>query len=204
MHGASVTQSEGAGNARAIMAPLHRLGWIFPAHVGIQEADADVVDAALALINCETRPANARLKVGDQLTSTRSGFASVTSGPSCLSSPMHVLASLLMETFKYLAGYPPHVLAKVQALIGEGRLGAMLNEKYGQLQLDAVLAGRDSDVARVGEAPESVGRRLVIYQQHGEPRLDGALPGEHVRGLAEVERSVAGRFPAAVASLSVA
>lgn len=37
-----------------------------------------------------------------------------------------------METFKYLAGYPPHVLGKVRALIGEGRLGTVLNDKYGQ------------------------------------------------------------------------
>ena len=33
---------------------------------------------------------------------------------------------------KYLAGYPPHVLARVQALIGQGRLGPMLEDKYGQ------------------------------------------------------------------------
>ncbi len=38
-----------------------------------------------------------------------------------------------MEPLKYLAGYPPHVLAKVQALIGQDRLGTMLNDKYGQL-----------------------------------------------------------------------
>lgn len=38
-----------------------------------------------------------------------------------------------MQALKYLAGYPPHVLAKVQALIDEGRLGAMLDARYGQL-----------------------------------------------------------------------
>ena len=38
-----------------------------------------------------------------------------------------------MEPLKYLSGYPPHVLAQVQALIGQGRLGPMLDEKYGQL-----------------------------------------------------------------------
>ena len=38
-----------------------------------------------------------------------------------------------MEPFKYLVGYPPHVLMQVHALIGEGRLGTMLNDKYGQL-----------------------------------------------------------------------
>ncbi|QSX78053.1 M48 metallopeptidase family protein [Agrilutibacter solisilvae] len=38
-----------------------------------------------------------------------------------------------MQPLKYLAGYPPHVLARVHALIEEGRLGAMLNERYGQL-----------------------------------------------------------------------
>jgi len=38
-----------------------------------------------------------------------------------------------MEPFKYLAGYPPHVLAKVHALIGQGRLGTILKEKYGEL-----------------------------------------------------------------------
>ena len=37
-----------------------------------------------------------------------------------------------MEPFKYLAGYPPHVLEKVQALIGQDRLGSVLNDKYGQ------------------------------------------------------------------------
>ena len=38
-----------------------------------------------------------------------------------------------METFKYLTGYPPHVLAKVQSLIEQGRLGTMLDDKYGEL-----------------------------------------------------------------------
>ncbi len=38
-----------------------------------------------------------------------------------------------MEPLKYLAGYPPHVLAKVQALIAQGRLGKMLADKYGEL-----------------------------------------------------------------------
>ena len=37
-----------------------------------------------------------------------------------------------MEPFKYLTGYPAHVLAKVHALIEQGRLGTVLNEKYGQ------------------------------------------------------------------------
>jgi predicted metal-dependent hydrolase len=37
-----------------------------------------------------------------------------------------------MEPFKYLAGYPPHVLAKVTALMEQGRLGTMLADKYGQ------------------------------------------------------------------------
>ena len=31
-----------------------------------------------------------------------------------------------MTPLKYLAGYPPHVLERVHALIAEGRLGAML------------------------------------------------------------------------------
>lgn len=38
-----------------------------------------------------------------------------------------------MESFKYLAGYPPHVLAQVRVLIEQGRLGTMLGEKYGEL-----------------------------------------------------------------------
>ncbi|MDQ3040600.1 MAG: DUF45 domain-containing protein [Pseudomonadota bacterium] len=37
-----------------------------------------------------------------------------------------------MDASKYLAGYPLHVIAKVHALIGEGRLGTMLGEKYSQ------------------------------------------------------------------------
>ena len=37
-----------------------------------------------------------------------------------------------METLKYLVGYPPHVLAKVRALIEQDRLGALLADKYGQ------------------------------------------------------------------------
>ncbi|MEO6155638.1 MAG: YgjP-like metallopeptidase domain-containing protein [Thermomonas sp.] len=37
-----------------------------------------------------------------------------------------------MEPLKYLAGYPPHVLAHVHALIGEDRLGRMLGDKYAQ------------------------------------------------------------------------
>ena len=37
-----------------------------------------------------------------------------------------------MQPLEYLAGYPPHVLARVQALIEQDRLGAILGEKYGQ------------------------------------------------------------------------
>ena len=37
-----------------------------------------------------------------------------------------------METLKYLIGYPPHVHTRVHALIEQGRLGAMLADKYGQ------------------------------------------------------------------------
>ena len=36
-----------------------------------------------------------------------------------------------METLKYLAGYPPHVLDQVRALIEQDRLGTMLQDKYG-------------------------------------------------------------------------
>ena len=38
-----------------------------------------------------------------------------------------------MEPFKYLVGYPPHVLAKVQAMIEQDRLGTLLADKYGEL-----------------------------------------------------------------------
>lgn len=38
-----------------------------------------------------------------------------------------------MESLKYLDGYPPHVVAKVRALIEQGRLGAVLNDRYGLL-----------------------------------------------------------------------
>jgi len=37
-----------------------------------------------------------------------------------------------MQPLKYLAGYPPHVLANVQALIEQGRLATMLQNKYDQ------------------------------------------------------------------------
>lgn len=37
-----------------------------------------------------------------------------------------------MQPLKYLAGYPPHVLTQVNALIEQDRLGAMLRDKYGQ------------------------------------------------------------------------
>ena len=37
-----------------------------------------------------------------------------------------------MNALKYIAGYPQHLQARVQELIGQGRLGAMLAEKYGQ------------------------------------------------------------------------
>ncbi|MFA6984965.1 MAG: hypothetical protein WC213_01990, partial [Arenimonas sp.] len=33
---------------------------------------------------------------------------------------------------KYLAGYPQHLQAQVHALIEQGRLGAILADKYGQ------------------------------------------------------------------------
>ena len=35
-----------------------------------------------------------------------------------------------MTPLKYLAGYPPHLLTRVQSLIDEGRLGALLADKY--------------------------------------------------------------------------
>ncbi|MEO6228380.1 MAG: M48 family metallopeptidase [Thermomonas sp.] len=38
-----------------------------------------------------------------------------------------------METLKYLAGYPPHVLTQVRALIEQDRLGKMIGDKYSQL-----------------------------------------------------------------------
>ena len=37
-----------------------------------------------------------------------------------------------METLRYLAGYPPHLIAQVRALMEQGRLGTMLGQKYGQ------------------------------------------------------------------------
>jgi predicted metal-dependent hydrolase len=37
-----------------------------------------------------------------------------------------------MEVLKYLAGYPPHVQARVHELIEQGRLGDLLANKYGQ------------------------------------------------------------------------
>ena len=37
-----------------------------------------------------------------------------------------------MEALKYLAGYPQHVQARVHELIEQGRLGALLRDKYGQ------------------------------------------------------------------------
>ena len=35
-----------------------------------------------------------------------------------------------MDVLKYLAGYPPHLHARVRELMAEGRLGTMLAEKY--------------------------------------------------------------------------
>jgi len=40
-----------------------------------------------------------------------------------------------MEALKYLAGYPPHVQARVHELIEQGRLGAILADKYGQTHI---------------------------------------------------------------------
>ena len=37
-----------------------------------------------------------------------------------------------MDALKYLAGYPQHLQARARALIEQGRLGAMLGDKYGQ------------------------------------------------------------------------
>jgi predicted metal-dependent hydrolase len=37
-----------------------------------------------------------------------------------------------MDPFKYLAGYPPHVLTRVRELVEQDRLGALLAERYGQ------------------------------------------------------------------------
>ena len=37
-----------------------------------------------------------------------------------------------MEPLKYLVGFPPHLQARVRELIEQGRLGAMLADKYGR------------------------------------------------------------------------
>jgi predicted metal-dependent hydrolase len=37
-----------------------------------------------------------------------------------------------MQTLKYLAGYPPHIQARVLELIQQGQLGAMLTSRYGE------------------------------------------------------------------------
>jgi predicted metal-dependent hydrolase len=37
-----------------------------------------------------------------------------------------------MQALKYLAGYPQHLQAQVHALIAQGRLGAILADKYAQ------------------------------------------------------------------------
>ena len=37
-----------------------------------------------------------------------------------------------MDPFQYLAGYPPHVLARVRELVEQDRLGALLAGRYGQ------------------------------------------------------------------------
>ena len=37
-----------------------------------------------------------------------------------------------MEALKYFAGYPEHLQARVRELIEQGRLGALLADKYGQ------------------------------------------------------------------------
>ena len=37
-----------------------------------------------------------------------------------------------MNALKYLVGYPPHVLARVNALIEQGRLGEVLDDRYDQ------------------------------------------------------------------------
>jgi predicted metal-dependent hydrolase len=37
-----------------------------------------------------------------------------------------------MDPFRYLAGYPPHVLARVRELVEQDRLGAMLAERHAQ------------------------------------------------------------------------
>jgi predicted metal-dependent hydrolase len=47
-----------------------------------------------------------------------------------------------MKTLKYLAGYPQHLQARVHELIEQGRLGAMLSDKYGEshtVRSDALL-----------------------------------------------------------------
>ena len=36
-----------------------------------------------------------------------------------------------MDTLKYLAGYPPHLIAQVRALMEQGRLGTILGHQYG-------------------------------------------------------------------------
>ena len=47
-----------------------------------------------------------------------------------------------METLKYLAGYPQHLQLRAHELIEQGRLGAMLSDKYGDshtVRSDALL-----------------------------------------------------------------
>jgi predicted metal-dependent hydrolase len=53
--------------------------------------------------------------------------------PIILPNPWPAFALLLMEPLKYLVGYPPQVLARVQALLEQGRLGKVLEDRYGQM-----------------------------------------------------------------------
>ena len=50
--------------------------------------------------------------------------------PTVPTAPLHPLPP--MEPLKYLAGYPQHVQARVRELIAQGRLGALLADKYGE------------------------------------------------------------------------
>ena len=50
--------------------------------------------------------------------------------PTVSTALMHPLPP--MQPLKYLAGYPPPIQARVLELIAQGRLGALLDEKYGE------------------------------------------------------------------------
>jgi hypothetical protein len=101
-----------------------------------------------------------------------------------------------METLKYLAGYPQHVQMQVRELIEQGRLGAMLSDKYGEahtvrsdaLLRDYVQAIKDQHLRQSGPLGKVIydGKLQVMKHALGTHTAISRVQGDRLKASREI------------------